>query len=264
MPNHVRPAKAPALVTLLLEGRAIYELQALVWAQPWLQRTPRGDGHAVLVLPGFGAGDLSTLPLRQFLQSRGYNAHPWGLGINTGPILEFEHRAMVRLNELYDATGRKVSLIGWSLGGVYAREMGRVAPDRVRQVITLGSPLHNNPKANNAWRLYQVVSGQRLEEIGQEVIQQRRARLAIPLTSIYSRTDGVVAWECSLEPDGPLSENVEVISSHVGLGVNPTVLYVIADRLAQREDAWRPFAYSGWCSLLYRAGPAAPAPSRRG
>jgi pimeloyl-ACP methyl ester carboxylesterase len=259
MPNPARSATPPSLVNLLLEGRAFYELQALVWTQPWLQRTPRGDGHPVLVLPGFGAGDLSTLPLRRYLQSRGYNALPWDLGLNTGPILRFEQRALARLHAIHQEYGRTVSLIGWSLGGVYARELGRVAPHLVRQVITLGSPLHNNPKANNAWRLYQVASGERLESITPDLIAERRARLAVPLTSIYSRTDGVVAWECSLEPDGPLSQNIEVMGSHTGLGFNPVVMYVLADRLAQAEGAWQPFDHSGCRSLLYREGHVAAA-----
>jgi hypothetical protein len=245
-----------------LEGRAIYELQAMFWTWPLLQLTARGDGHPVMVLPGFGAGDLSTAPLRRFLQSRGYAAYPWDLGVNTGPAFQCERNVLRRVKEIHAEHGRKVSLVGWSLGGVYARELGRVAPDYVRQVITLGSPLHDNPRANNAWRLYEFASGEKLDAFEDDLVRRRRAALQIPITSIYSRGDGVVAWECSLEPEGPLAENVEVISSHMGLGFNPLVLNIIADRLAQPEGAWQPFEATGCGSVVYGTGRPAPNPVR--
>jgi hypothetical protein len=238
--THIPP---PSLGQLLLEGRVFWELQAYWLALPWLQLTPRGDGHPVLVLPGLGVDDVSTLFLRQFLYLRGYNPQGWTLGRNVGPVAMFERRARRRLAALHAETGRKVSLIGWSLGGVYARELGRTAPDHVRQVITLGSPLHLDPKANNLWWLYELISGARLGlgDIDPAVFEQRRNRLTVPLTSIYSRSDGIVAWQTSVEPDGPLSENIEVVSSHGGLGLHPQVLCIVADRLAQPEGAWRPF-----------------------
>jgi pimeloyl-ACP methyl ester carboxylesterase len=137
-----------------------------------------------------------------------------------------------RLEQLHHDAGRKVSVIGWSLGGVYARELARHAPQLVRRVITLGSPINGHPHANNADALYQRVNGVN-PPVDWEAFNRRRVPPAVPCTAVYSKTDGIVAWRCSLEDAAPNTENVEVYGSHLGLGVNPQVLRVIAERLAR-------------------------------
>ena len=242
--------RRPPRWLLLLEGRAMWELGALPLALPWLMaRVPRGDGHSVLVLPGLLASDTSTAPLRRFLSGRGYDVMGWGLGRNLGPREGVMHGMRASLRRLHEKSGRKVSVIGWSLGGVYARELARAAPDEVRQVITLGSPLYGSPEgSSNAWGVYKWASGKHEIDPG----ERGDGPPPVPTTSIYTRGDGIVGWGCSIEKKGPLTDTIEIVgASHLGLGVNPLVLYAVGDRLAQPEDSWTHFAPTGPERALY-------------
>ena len=250
-------ARPPSRLLMLLEGRAFWELGAFVAAMPMLRMAPRGDGHPVLVLPGLIANDTSTLPLRAFLKDRGYAAHGWEQGRNLGLRDGVRDSMLRRLKELARLHGRKVSLIGWSLGGVYARELAKQSPDDVRLVISLGSPFTGDPKANNAWRMYESASGQKVGD--PRVHPGLRQTPPVPTTSIFSRSDGIVAWQCSVEQDGPKAENIEIEGSHCGLGHNPAALFAIADRLAQPEGGWRRFDRSPMARWLY-PDPARKAP----
>lgn len=234
----------PAL--LLLEGRALLELAACLPAYPFLRRAPTGDGHPVLVLPGFMASDFSTRTLRRFLRDRGYPAHGWRLGRNLGPGPERAAAMVERLRELHGRYGRRVSLVGWSLGGIYARELARRFPSLVRLVITLGSPFRNVEATSLPRFLRAVVDRRRLpDEASYRALLA--APIAVPSTAIYSRTDAIAAWQSCRETEGPLSESIEVESSHFGMGHHPVVLLTIADRLAQPEGTWRPFTPPpGW------------------
>ncbi len=254
-------ARAPSLGLLLIEGRALGELATTYAVMPLLRRGPRGDGHPVLVLPGFLASDVSTAPLRRFLGRHGYATHPWELGRNLGPREGVEDRLMERLLEIRERHGRKVSLIGWSLGGVYARILANRSPEDVRCVITLGTPFNADPKANNSWRLFEWVSGQRIDEVDPETFRHIRETPPVPTTSVYSRTDGVTSWRCCVDKEGPLAENIRVPGSHCGLGANPLVLHAVLDRLAQPQGGWRRFRRSGLKRLLYwrPRGPSAAA-----
>ena len=232
--------QAPGPWLMLLEGRAPWEGAALLAALPWLRRLPRGDGHPVIVFPGLGASDLSTVPLRSVLRQLGYTAYPWQLGFNFGPrngVLSSSRELVMQVVERH---GAKASLIGWSLGGLYARELAKELPDRVRCVITLGTPFTGHPRATNAWRFYELVSGQRTHD--EELLAELRRPPPVPTTSIYSKTDGIVAWQCSLnDPADPLTENIEVHASHIGMGMNPLALQAVADRLAQDPARWTRF-----------------------
>ncbi len=234
-------ARKPSPLLLLSEGRALYELSWYWLARPMLDRAAHGDGHPVLVLPGFVATGLSTRPLRSFLRQHEFGAHCWAQGRNLGPVEGLEDRLEERLGELHQRYGRKVSLVGWSLGGVFARLLANRAPDLVRSVITLGSPFRNDPKANRSWRLMELLSGQRIDQVPTETFARIRNTPPVPTTSVYSRTDGVAAWRCCIDREGPQAENVEVSGSHCGLGWNPLVLYLLADRLAQPEGSWQRF-----------------------
>jgi pimeloyl-ACP methyl ester carboxylesterase len=243
----VRP---PGVLRLALELRAPWELGASIAALPILLSAPRGDGHPVVVFPGLAASDLSTGALRRYLKELDYAPHRWLQGRNFGPrpgVLADCERMVCLLRARH---GRRVSLIGWSLGGIYARETAKRVADSVRCVITLGAPFAGHPRATNAWRLYEFLSGDRVD--GARDWDQVKRAPPVPTTSIYSRTDGIVAWQCSVEQPGPQAENIEVEASHVGLVVNPAVLYAIADRLAQPEGRWRPFARTGLRRLIYR------------
>lgn len=262
--NSVKP---PSKFLLAIEGRAVWELGAFFLTYPYLRTAPRGDGHPVLVLPGLTASDVSTEAMRAYLNDLGYAAHGWQLGRNLGHHHSVEGEMLDRLFELHSRYKRKVSLIGWSLGGVFARELAKVAPDAVRFVITLGSPIAGCARATNAWQVYELASGKRSgagccqasvaladgEMADCALMCGERSRSpSVPCTSIYSRTDGIVSWQCSLEPEAEHTENIEIEGSHCGLGHNPAALYAIADRLAQDEDGWEPFDRTiGFRSMFY-------------
>jgi pimeloyl-ACP methyl ester carboxylesterase len=249
--HSIGTGRAPGPLLMLLEARAPWEAAALAMATPWLSRLPAGDGHPVLVFPGLGASDLTTLPLRRFLRQRGHWVHAWRQGLNLGPRGGVLHECRNRLRHLADRHGRKVSLIGWSLGGVYARELAKESPDLVRCVITLGSPFAGHPRHTHGWRIYQWVSGHSMHD-DEPLRRQLRQTPPVPTTSIFSRTDGVVAWHCSINETSPHSENIEISASHVGMGMNPLALYLVADRLREDPQAWRRFDISGARRWFYR------------
>jgi pimeloyl-ACP methyl ester carboxylesterase len=236
----------PHRMLLWLEGRALVELAAVIPALPFLRRASRGDGHPVLVYPGLGANDFSTRTMRAFLRDRGYHVHGWKLGTNLGPTPERAEAMVVRLHDIHARHGRRVSLIGWSLGGIYARELARRHPELVRQVITLASPFRDVDAVNIPRFLRRNAESRPLPD--QEALRARLAApLAVPSTALYSRTDGIVAWQSCREDEGPERENIEIMSSHLGIGHHPVALLTIADRLAQPEGAWRPFRLpAGW------------------
>jgi pimeloyl-ACP methyl ester carboxylesterase len=245
------PLRPPGLGLLLAEMRGIFEFNASLMMSPLLMRAPRGDGHPVLALPGFLAGDLSMMPMRRYLTALGYDAHAWQIGRNLGGLARMRAALLERLAEIHAGTGRKVSLIGWSLGGVYARDLALHAPDMVRYVVTLGSPFANDVRATNATRLYEALAG---ETVGDdpEFLKAMAGDLPVPTTSIFSRADGVVNWRTCLLRPSTAAENVEVyLASHVGLGVNPAVLWAVADRLAQHEGQFSQFNRSGPFAIAY-------------
>lgn len=244
--------KAPNALLLMLEGRAFWEYAALLASAPWLTRVQTGDGHPVVVFPGLIAGDLTTLPLRMYLRSIGYAPYRWEQGFNLGPrdgVLA-ACRDMVR--DIAQRHGTKVSLVGWSLGGVYARELAKELAPLVRTVITLGTPFAGPPRATNAWRVFELVSGQGAPD--PQMLAQIRSAPPVPTTSIFSRSDGIVNWRCCLNEAAPQAENIELHASHVGMGINPLSLYAIADRLSQPLGAWQPFDASGARRWFFSTG----------
>lgn len=242
------PLTRPSRLLWRAEGaRALIELAQFWAAFPLLAHAlPRGDGHTVLTIPGFVADDSSMRPLRTLLSRRGYWAQPWSLGRNLGPTRQVLDGMSKRLTELYAGSGRPVSLIGQSLGGVYARDLARRHPDMVRGVITLGSPFRLDRREHNSHRtntgdLFAATRGSHSPEFAQRAPESQLPPLPVPATAIYSRTDGVVPWRSCLEHDGPLSESLEVVSSHCGLGVHLGAVAIILDRVAQPEGRWQPF-----------------------
>jgi len=246
----------PSKLLLMLEPRALFELGSCLPAR-FLLDVPKGDGHPVIIYPGFMASDISTGLLRRFLRDHHYEALPWKLGRNLGYSPALEGLMQEHLQAMADYHGRKVSLVGWSLGGVYARELARAMPDQVRQVITMGSPFSGQGKATNVTWLYDMVSGEKLRDMDPGLLDRLREPLPVPSTAIYSKSDGVVAWQTCREPEpGEFHQNIRVPGSHFGLGVNPIVLNVLGDRLAQPEGAWAPFRPRGWERAFYPPEPS--------
>ena len=237
---------APNFWLLALEFRAIWEFGALLPAWPVLARAPRGDQHSVVVFPGLSASDGSTMPLRRYLDSLGYQTNGWEQGFNFGPRAGVLDAARAQVTRAFKQSGRKVSLIGWSLGGVYARELAKELPQLVRSVITMGTPFAGSHRSTNAWRIYELASGRKLARETENY--DLPAAPPVPTTSIYSRSDGIVAWQGSVQrpaAHNSQTENVEVIASHVGLGLNPSAWWAVANRLAQTEGNWQPFERKG-------------------
>jgi predicted alpha/beta hydrolase family esterase len=236
------PFGAPSLALFGLEPfRAVIEYSRMCMMD-W-KKAPTGDGHPVVIFPGLGTNGTWAAPLKSYCRELGYAAQDWGRGLNRGPSGDVERwldGLADDVSAMIGGTRQRCTLIGWSLGGIYAREMAKRLPKRVRQVITIGAPFAANSEQTNAGWLYRLLSGRRLE-IDQTIAAKLRIPPPVPTTAIYSRSDGVVAWQACRETS-TRSENVEVKSSHIGLVWNPTVLAVIADRLSQREGTWRPFA----------------------
>jgi pimeloyl-ACP methyl ester carboxylesterase len=248
--KHVLPKlPRPLLRHMLTEGRTILELGAMGASLPILMRAPKGDGHPVMVLPGFMASDISTKPLRSFLSRKGYQSQGWGLGRNLGTHIVGGQQVLsdelldkvIELSIIHDA---KVSLVGWSLGGVLAREIARIIPDCVRQVITLGSPF-NGPSgsASVVEGLFELFNGN-LAEGNPEIVKKMFLPPPVPTSALYSKSDGIAHWKACRHHsfgDHQEAENIEVIGSHTGLGHNPQVVWIVADRLAQAENKWQPY-----------------------
>jgi pimeloyl-ACP methyl ester carboxylesterase len=219
---------------ILFEGRAALELGSSIALWPWLRNTaPEGAGQPVLTLPGWLATDASTLLLRRYLRALGYHAHRWGQGRNAGPDPALARALAERVAGLADRHGRSVSLVGWSLGGVYARELARRRPELVTRVITLASPL-NTRLADEVASSFEVLGPDRLR------LRDSRRR-PVPLTALFSRSDGIVPWRAARIEEGPYRESIEIVASHTGMGHHPASLRIIADRLAEPARGWRPY-----------------------
>ncbi len=249
----------------LLELRALAEIALLPFTWPLLKRAPKGDDHPVLLLPGFMADDATLVALKLFLTGQGYNVQTWGLGRNIGFQRRHADALVQKIRHLHHQTGRKVSLVGWSLGGVFALYGAHQALGCVRQLITLGSPVHVDAVGSQSPKLVQAMYRLVAHPLGPDVhVMQPRVKALrehvlppVPMSCLYSISDGVVPpQEATVDaaPGGPHGrENIRVSGSHTGLGFNPMVLAVLADRLAQAENGWQPFRPAGWLGTAYRA-----------
>ncbi|MDP4574701.1 alpha/beta fold hydrolase [Qipengyuania sp. G39] len=246
-------ARPPHTLLALTEpSRAMGEFASFLALRPLLKRLPKGDGHGVLVLPGFMASDASTRPLRAMLERLGYNAVGWNLGRNLRVDNARIEAMMACVDEIHDRTGDKISIVGWSLGGVFARELAKLAPEKVRMVISLGSPISDDRNHTNARRLFELLNGREPEPMQTGNFRDLAKAPPVPTTSILSKGDGVVHWRGSVQAaDHECCENIEVIASHIGLGVNPAVVYAIADRLAQPEGEWHKFSPRGIANIAF-------------
>ncbi len=239
--------KRPNIFWAATEGiRAVVELGAYVPYQ-FLNRIPEdGDGHPVLILPGFMASDLSTIPLRNFIHKLGYKVYGWGEGRNYASE-EYVDLLLNKLDMIYRKHGVRISIIGWSLGGIYARQLAKAKPHKVRQVITLGSPFRGVTKANNAkWMYDLLMRGTGQTKLKKELIEDIPNPAPVPTTAIYSKEDGVVPWKlCMEQEENLIHQNIQVRGSHFGLGVNPAVLKIIANRLPFSQENWQRFEPEG-------------------
>lgn len=217
---------------LLREVAGLSAAAGLLLKAPTLARMPRGQGAPALVLPGFGAGDTSTVLLRAYLELLRYRVRGWGLGVNRGNVTRLIPRVVEIVERMADDGSQSVRLVGWSLGGVLAREAARERPAAVARVVTLGTPVVGGPKYTAVAGLYEE-RGYDLDALEVEVAERERVPINVPVTAIYSRRDRVVSWQACIDRSNPDVEHVEVRSTHLGLGVDPEVFRIVADRLAR-------------------------------
>lgn len=248
-------ATGPTLFSAFLELRALIEMSAAASIQPLLNRTARGDGHPVVVIPAFMTGDGGTSMLRRYLKTAGFAAYGWEQGRNSGIRQQFLDGLTGHVRDVSKRHGgRKVSVIGWSLGGVYARALASAHPDLIRQVITLGSPF-NVPTmdgiSGGVARLYEWLNPGGLSDPMLADAERWRATPPVPSTAIYSESDGVADWTYCVDKPGHETENLKVPGSHMGLTHNAAVMYAVAERLAQREGSWQPFTLNWFRRIWY-------------
>jgi hypothetical protein len=187
------------------------------------------DGPPVMVIPGFLATDRTTLGLQRALARAGYRVTGWGLGMNTGVQPETLDGIIGRLEAF--AGGRPVILIGWSLGGLYAREAAKQRPDLVSKVVTMGSPFSGDRRANNAWRLYELVAGHPVDNPPIEA--DVSVKPPVPTLALWSRRDGIVAPACARGQADESDRQVEIDCSHMGFAVDgkayPAIIAALKD-----------------------------------
>jgi pimeloyl-ACP methyl ester carboxylesterase len=267
----VQPASAeaadtgppPAVLALLEAPRALAEYTSFTALAPLLSAGRAGHGRPVLVLPGLLADDRSTRPLRRLLNSAGYAAYGWRLGTNVGPTRRIISGIDAVLDEITDRHGEPASVIGWSLGGMLGHDAACRHPEAVDRLITLGSPLYMaDPSQSRGSLFYDEYAAAHLPDYSRDSWRPPGA-ISMPATSIFSKTDGVVRWHTCLHPPGPVRENIEVRSSHCGLGFHPAVAYAILDRLAVPTDPWTKFVPPAWLAIHFPAQPDRTQRSRR-
>ncbi len=251
------PIRTPPLHHLFLEYRAAFGLPSLTLSKSFLGKAPKGDGHPVFLFPPFLGPDMVLYPLRNYLRNLGYVAETWGLGMNLGvPSIgaNFERAEYSFLDFFKSVQKQQATLIGWSLGGIVAREMAKRHPEKVRQVISLGSPFNGDIFALRAGKVLTKLAGpaQTLQFIQEIFDLLYHPPEDVPSTAVFSKSDGIVPWKNAIENKAETTDNIEVYASHVGLGINPSVFFAVADRLAQATDEWQPFhRESRWRKLIY-------------
>jgi pimeloyl-ACP methyl ester carboxylesterase len=211
-------------------------LDVLRWAPTWLTTKPRRATHprTVILLPGFGAGPRSMRLMESSLRRAGHRVRDWGLGQNTGDAKQLRMRLVSVVEDSRKAHGEPVVLVGWSLGGFIAREYAREHPDHVRKVITLGSPVIGGPRYTATAKWYRS-QGHDLDALEQAVADRYAIPLRVPVAAIYSKRDGIVAWQACIDRWSPNVRHIEVSETHVGLGFSPRVIAIVAGEVDQLE-----------------------------
>lgn len=222
----------PGLMLRMLEGRAAMEAGGLMLALPVLRlQAPRGAGEPVMVVPGFMADDNSTVVLRGFLRSIGYRTHRWKQGTNRGRMLDLLAPTIQRLETIVADAERKAMLVGWSRGGIIAREVARDRPDLVDRVITIGSPVKGGMNVSSIARWVRQETGLHPEQVSNLLRERQRVPIEVPVRAIYSRSDGIVAWKACIDDVSADVEHFEVRGSHTGMGANAEVFRLVAKLL---------------------------------
>ena len=234
--------KMPTYSRLFKEPLGLGELINAVPAWGILETMPGGNGEPVMVIPGLSTNDLSTTIVRKFLNFKGFSAYGWELGFNVKYTEKVEQNIKRRVDELYDKHQQKVSLIGWSLGGMTMRIFAQHHPEKIKQVISLGAPFSGIKGKTHVGWWYTLLAGESVQSFNDTWTKEAAMKPLMPSTSIYSKTDGMVSWEYCIDWEtGPETQNIEVYCNHLGFGMNPSVWCILTDRLRQKEGEWTLF-----------------------
>jgi hypothetical protein len=232
--DELKPPSATPLVLEPLRAAVDY----IAGMAPVSVPLPPGDGHPVLVFPGLGASGAATSDLRKRLQQLGYEVHDWEQGVNSGPSADHDlmlERLGDHLKQIHALHRRSVSLVGWSFGGIYARQLAAKYPELVRQVITLATPVADNSDATHVGWLLDILSSG-ISPMNHVSTRRSDAATSVPCASVYSKTDGIVAWEGCVSSESTNHRNIEVADvSHLGMVHHPEVLRVVAELLTQHR-----------------------------
>lgn len=223
--------RRPNLFSSLREFGTPLEFLRFPGAIPSLLDVPRGDGRSIILLPGYQSPEIAMRPLAIYLNAIGYRAETWGLGVNTGNVDGLAESFGARLVEISEVRREPITVIGWSLGGVIARETARLNQDHVREIVTLGTPLIGGPKYTSVGAVFARQNGIDLDEFEKYVHEINSLGLPQPITSIYSKSDGVVGWKAAIDVYNPQARNIEIRSTHFGLGTNSRAWKIIAETL---------------------------------
>jgi pimeloyl-ACP methyl ester carboxylesterase len=235
MNNEITP---PGPLLQLLEGRAGAEAGRLMLALPLIRmQAPKGSGEPILVLPGFMADDNSTFILRQYLKSIGYAAYPWGLGLNRKRMLDFLPPLTQQVRELKDRHGQKVRLVGWSRGGILAREIARDHAEIIDRVITIGSPVKGGVSISSIGSLVKRETGLTSHELSELLKLRQQSKIKVPIKAIYSKLDGIVAWKACIDDVNDDVEHFEIRGSHVGMGTSVEVFKLLSKLLVGTDPS---------------------------
>ena len=223
-----KPVAPPSLWKTLSEVKVVMDIGRAMLPRRRPRRRAQGD--PVLVVPGFGTGDGATVVLRTHLEASGFEVHTWNLGINRGPRPGVMRALSERVRAIARASRRPVQLVGWSLGGLMARVVAGRLPETVTRVVALGSPLSADPKSSRLSLIYGAITGR---TVGHSTVRSMlRDGARAPVTSIYSRNDGVVAWQASAVAPGEC-RTCEVDSTHLGMMIDADVHELVAKELSR-------------------------------
>lgn len=220
--------KVPKTYQIALEVMGVVDVAKLLFQIPSFKNHPKGNGEPIIVLPGYATNDNITYPLRTYLNFIGYQAEGWELGFNHGIVSRLLRDFQKVLNKSYETFGKKIILLGWSLGGYIAREIARDNPDKVSKVISVGSPIFGGPKYTSLGNYYAEKQNIDMDALEKEIDERYKIPITTPLLSIYSKSDNIVSWQASIDTFSPNAKNIEIEATHLGLILNPDVYFEIA------------------------------------
>ncbi len=213
---------------LLKESYSVVQPLRLVSRLHKLNKKDKGNGERIMLLPGWKAHDTVMFPLKTYLSRLGYKPEYWGLGFNNGYVEKYRDQLISRLSEEHN--DEKITLIGWSLGGVVAREVARVLPHKVAGVVTYGTPVIGGPKYTIGAKAWGTEEAERIINLLESL--ESTDPISVPISAIFTKKDSIVNWSACIDHHSRYVSHYEVKSTHLSLGIDPEVWEIVADHLS--------------------------------